>query len=143
MGAGTVRYAGRPLPAAQTAEKSIPVSEANKRWASVPVARYALWNRDTESWHFFEVHRPDDGKWSGWTFLAKLSGGNREKVPQAEMELPMSHIAKDPAEAMKDYGKNTNTCSKCHTELTDPKSLKIGIGPDCKKYYESEHSLKF
>jgi hypothetical protein len=125
------------------ADKPVPVSESNKRWAGVPVARYGLFHKGEQSWHFFEVRRPDAGKWQGWTFIGELTGDTVRKLPQQEADKIFAKITEDPARRMTDYGKQTTVCCRCHRTLTDPKSVAKGIGPDCAEMYNAENGLKF
>lgn len=49
----------------------------------------------------------------------------------AEVEGKLFEIAKDPKGVAVAYGKNTGVCSCCGRELTDPESIRLGIGPIC------------
>lgn len=40
-------------------------------------------------------------------------------------------VAADPVAAARSYGLSTGTCCMCGRTLTDPSSVKAGIGPDC------------
>jgi hypothetical protein len=54
-----------------------------------------------------------------------------------EMALIQSvqSAAADPYAAAKLYGQNTGTCSCCGLELTNPLSIKLGIGPICREKF--------
>lgn len=133
----------RPSQAVQGDDTPRPVPESNLRWRDLPVSRYAVWHRTEERWRFFEVTRPDKGKWLGWTFIRELSGENRIKIDPKDIPLILGYIEAHTAKAMTDYGKQSNTCSRCHRELTDPVSIKRGIGPDCAELNSAEYGLKF
>lgn len=62
-------------------------------------------------------------------YLGKLVGieyrGNQIAVP------PLKVIAENPLEAAVRYGRATGRCACCGRELSDPKSIALGIGPIC------------
>lgn len=64
------------------------------------------------------------GKVMGTKFLA---GYDAKPEHKASLEV----IARNPAEAAAAYGKKTGSCSCCGRELTDAKSIALGIGPIC------------
>lgn len=103
----------------------------------IPAGRYALYNSHDRKIHFFQVDQPDEGRWAGYTFLNKLSGPNRIAVKDRQQRLwILNAIGRNPLDAMARYGRETNECGKCHTELTDETSRDLGIGPVCiKKYF--------
>ena len=45
-------------------------------------------------------------------------------------------ILRDPAAAAARYGLELGRCGVCNTELTDPESRALGIGPVCRKRYQ-------
>lgn len=125
-----------------TVSKSIPVPGHNFVFHVVPVGKYALRRLETVNgkvveceWHFFEVTRPKSGKWAGWTFLYEISGDNRKVVNSREnpqmFNGVLSSIARDPGHFSRQFGKRTGVCGVCSKTLTDPKSVKAGIGPVC------------
>lgn len=126
-----------------------------KQWA-MPEGRYALIvnihheekdehgrvvNADiatgwTESqWWFFQVDKPSEGRWKGYTFIKRLIGapGDYKKVGLAprERDAFLDRIDQDPKKAMVDYGMQTQVCGRCGSPLTDPDSRARGIGPIC------------
>lgn len=48
-----------------------------------------------------------------------------------EVEPKLIEFCKDPLEAAIRYGRETGNCACCGRELTDPKSIELGIGPIC------------
>lgn len=64
-----------------------------------------------------------DGKFSP---VRECSEDVKEKVIE---------VAKDPLKAAIEHGKKTGKCSCCGRELTDPESVKLGIGPICMDNY--------
>lgn len=108
-------------------------------WKGVPASRYALWNKVTERWHFFQVDQPTEGRWAGYTFLNELSGGNMVPIKKHDQGVKygqvLRHISENPLGAAVDYGKQKGECGKCHTTLTDPDSIAAGIGPVCVKKF--------
>lgn len=118
-----------------TVLKPVPVPPSNARFADIPAGSYALWSNDAARWDFFTVSRPKSGKWVGWTFLKQHFGANCQSIRGAQYAAVMSVIQRNPAKCAANYGKQTNECGQCHTQLTNPKSIAKGIGPDCEKKF--------
>lgn len=101
---------------------------------SMPAGRYAI-EDDDNVWHFYEVNKPTEGRWEGYTFIKMLVGapGDYQKVdmnPQRRHHV-LSIIEANQKQAMLDYGLQSGVCGRCHSPLTDPQSLARGIGPKC------------
>jgi Family of unknown function (DUF6011) len=129
--------------------KTFPKKEGNKQreW-SMPEGRYAIEETEFESvpgvpggstpvthWTFWEVSKPDQGRWAGYTFIKMLVGapGNYRKVnvgPSRRNNV-LAHIDADPKKAMVDYGLHSEVCGRCSSPLSDPESLVRGMGPKC------------
>lgn len=66
-------------------------------------------------------------------YFGKISGGKffatREAPPEIGKHL--EELAADPLAVGIAYGKQTGKCCACGRELTDPESVKRGIGPIC------------
>jgi hypothetical protein len=60
-------------------------------------------------------------------YLGKLLGTTYLGKPAPAL----ADIAKDPRAAAIAYGRETSRCSCCGLELTNPESIKLGIGPIC------------
>jgi hypothetical protein len=117
-------------------ERKPPTPPADNPFTGILSCRYALWNGQTERWHFFQVDNPEDGKWAGFTFLSEQHGGEWERVRDKERRvMVLSTIMKNPLGAAKDYGFQIGECGQCHTALTNPKSIAAGIGPVCIKKF--------
>lgn len=117
--------------------KTFPKKEkgsTRKQW-SLPAGRYAIKHSDTGEWWFFEVGKPTEGRWAGYTFIKRLVGapGQYRKVDMTASERVgwLSAIEDDPKQAMVDYGMESGVCGRCSSPLTDPESLARGIGPVC------------
>lgn len=115
--------------------KPIAVPAHNLVFQFVPVGNYAVKNLATDRWFFFNVSRPKSGKWQGWTFLKLVMGERTSPVRDQMFTDVMSAIAKDPKHYAAMYGKRTGTCGICSKKLTDPASVKKGIGPVCEKRF--------
>lgn len=116
-------------------------SEDQKEW-TMPDGRYALLfefgtdNNEDSVWRFYQVDRPTDGRWKGYTFLNMLIGapGSYRKEPiraAKERNRILADIERDPKEAMVNYGLQSGICGRCSSPLTDPDSLARGLGPVC------------
>lgn len=103
----------------------------------VPAGRYALKSAGVggDMWRFYQV---DDGKgrWKGYKFIKRLIGapGDYQKnpVPASDRARVFKEIEVDPKQAMLDYGLQSGTCGACSSPLSDPESLRLGIGPKCR-----------
>lgn len=100
----------------------------------MPEARYALKGEDGV-WRFYQVDKPDKGRWAGYVFIKQLIGAPgqyRKEVPPAHRRHALLRdIEKDYKQAMIDYGLQSNECGKCHSPLTNTESRARGIGPKC------------
>lgn len=123
--------------AENAAVRSIPVPEQNSRFCGVQPDRYAVKNMQTGEYHFFQVLRGRSGKWKDWTFLEEITGGASRAVGWRTDEFQgiLGVIAANPVECLKQYGQRTGVCGKCKKTLTDPVSVKVGVGPDCCEKY--------
>ena len=102
-------------------------------WEKLPAGDYAMWNRKTERVHFFTVsYGKAGGRWEGYTFVEEHEGPNRRKVRVKEERIMVIRaIERNPIGCIKLFGAETGTCSFCHLELTDPRSLRNGYGKKC------------
>lgn len=83
---------------------------------------------------FYQVRKPTQGKWIGWTFLNQVSGDNRLPVKdRVERERIFTEIEKDQLGALKRFGQEIGQCGHCRKQLTDADSRQFGIGPVCRK----------
>jgi hypothetical protein len=119
----------------QTAGRPDPTPPADNPFRSIPTGRYALLHTGEDRWYFFSVSNPDQGKWMGFTFLKEMQGPNEVRVRGEREKSVLSAILRNPLGSAQDYGRQTGECGKCHTQLTDPKSIALGIGPVCIKRY--------
>ena len=109
-----------------------PVAPPKPTAPEFPAGRYALVH-DSGTTYFFQVDRPTEGKWAGYTFVKRVSGDNLLRVDRAEAPHILRAIAADPLTAARRYGREKRCCGMCGHGLTDDTSLKLGIGPDCIK----------
>jgi hypothetical protein len=127
--------------------KAFPRGDAKQHQWSMPPGRYALlidpepWGgstggADATEWQFFEISKPDVGRWKGYTFIKRLVGapGNYRKVdmPVGDRNRILAMINNDPKRASTNYGLQAKRCGICFSPLTNPDSLKAGIGPICR-----------
>lgn len=101
---------------------------------SMPAGRYAL-HWEGEGWWFYQVDKPSEGRWKGYTFVKRLIGapGDYRKVPlnRDQADEALEAIDEDPRAAALDYGLQSGVCGVCSSPLTNEESLKRGIGPIC------------
>lgn len=111
-----------------------PEAETN---AATPAGHYALPSRQL-SWNlsneivFFQVDRPERGKWAGYTFITMQTGGeyvrlNRRQQDEVKDTLRVYGFQ----EASQLYGRELGRCGVCARELTNDASREAGIGPKC------------
>lgn len=96
----------------------------------VPDGRYALEDKDGV-WKFFQVKQ---GRTV--TFLNMLIGSpgdyRRQSLRGKPYEAILTEIQKDPRQASINYGLKAEVCGVCSSPLTNPDSIKYGIGPHCR-----------
>lgn len=111
------------------AKPPAPTTAAAAAHARIPEGRYALGEGDAVE--FFQVDRPATGKWAGFTFVSRLQGDASTRVQGEEKAKILASIGRSPLEAAQRYGKRTLVCGRCGRRLTNPDSLRLGIGPEC------------
>lgn len=98
---------------------------------NIPEGHYAI-EVAPDEWRFYQVDRPTDGRWAGFTFLKVQAGDEFYPIKNLqERAKVLTRIAEDPRRAAVDYGKKIGRCWRCHRTLTDRESLEAGIGPIC------------
>lgn len=95
----------------------------------VEAGRYAV--EDNGTLKFYQVDRPTEGKWAGYTFVKVQASDDTYPVKGHGRRRVLELIAKDPKAAMIRYGKEIGSCGKCGRTLTDEESRRMGIGPIC------------
>jgi len=82
---------------------------------------------------FFRVRHGRDGtRWEGYVFLDVQASDYFYSVTNAQhREAVLAEIAKDPVQAMNNYGLKLGRCGVCNRTLTDRDSILRGIGPIC------------
>jgi Family of unknown function (DUF6011) len=94
--------------------------------------RYWIIDPADNSEKFLKVNRPDEGRWKGYTFMDIQAGPNYWAVRNRETrERYIAEIAKDPLEAMRQYGLRLGVCGRCGLPLTDEVSRYVGFGHIC------------
>lgn len=98
---------------------------------TVPAGRYALTTDGDPT--FYQVDRPTEGRWDGWTFVNLIHpGGDRIRpIKGGERGKVLALLAENPTAYSAEYGKHTGTCGVCSRLLSDPESVARGIGPVC------------
>lgn len=124
-------YVGEPMTRGKQAERSW-----GQEMPAVPAGSYAL--RDAEGVvKFYQVDRPEKGKWAGWVFLSAQASDEKWPIKKVDTKREiLTRIAEDLRGAMALYGQELGECSKCHRTLTDEESRRIGVGPDCRKKHD-------
>lgn len=121
--------------------KALPRKDKDVKQWDVPPGRYALLrvfgtdNNPDQAWSFYQVNKPDSGRWAGYTFVEQLIGNwpdyRKIKLPAAMRNKVLREIAQNPKQASLDYGLQSGVCGVCSSPLTNPTSLARGIGPIC------------
>lgn len=94
---------------------------------------YALSTNGGMTVLFYRVQRAKDGIHAGKTFVNRQSGDNWVRISKTEANGALEEILEDPKAAGVLYGQEIGRCCKCNRTLTDEKSRKDGIGPECIK----------
>jgi hypothetical protein len=112
-----------------------PTTETPARLAprapGVPAGHYAIdWNGTLG---FFQVDRPTEGRWAGYTFVKQQASDETYPVRNRQQrEAILAKISEDGTEeAMLRYGKEIGRCGHCNRTLTNEESRQRGIGPIC------------
>jgi Family of unknown function (DUF6011) len=102
--------------------------------AEVPGGRYGIVGADSQV-RFYQVDKPKEGKWAGYTFVKLLVGapGGWNKMPINRSQTPqiLSVIAADVAGAARIFGDKYSQCGFCSSPLSDPRSRAAGYGEIC------------
>lgn len=122
-----VRLPIRPAPAVVAKSEAGP----GDLWPKVQEGRYAVVDPADQVLKFYQVSKPKEGRWAGFTVLAS---GDRwpVKVHETKRRI-LDVIAADPRAALERYGQELGTCGACGRTLTDAVSRAIGIGPVCRE----------
>lgn len=111
------------------------VSELSHAQPQVPAGRYAVYG-DDGTVDFYEVDKPEQGQWAGWTFVKLLTGApgafNERRFSQAQAQTILKKIEHVGAEnAARLFGQKTEHCGNCMSPLTQPQSRAAGYGGTC------------
>ncbi len=72
----------------------------------------------------------------GSTYFGKIDPSGRfsdSRDCSSGVKDRLTEISKDVLKAATDYGKMSGSCSACSRQLTEKKSIEMGIGPICRK----------
>lgn len=111
------------------------IRAASAKLPDVDRMRYAIVRDNTVEgtrFNFYQVDRPQTGKWRGYTFVKQMLSEELVRVSSmgASAEI-LEQIAQDPQKAASDFGLQTEKCGHCHRRLTRDDSRQRGYGPDC------------
>lgn len=101
----------------------IPVGAKGRGYFALPGTDGAL--------HFYQVEKPTEGKWAGYTFLKEQASDDTFPVRGVRARAILQIIAQDPQAAGKRYADEIGRCWVCNKTLTDAASREAGIGPVC------------
>jgi hypothetical protein len=100
----------------------------------VPAGRYALQGEDGVV-RFYQVDKPTDGRWVGYTFVKILIGSpgdwRKERLNRSLQPAILSAIAADVAGSLRLYGQKTEQCGACNSPLSTTRSRAAGYGQKC------------
>jgi hypothetical protein len=97
----------------------------------IPDGRYAYMNHDLGKIVFYRVVTRKDGYRLVQKVLGSPGDFRYEAVYNAEAEKFVEAIEDDPAFASQMFGISVGACGVCGSPLTDPISIRMGIGPVC------------
>lgn len=113
--------------------------QINDLAGSIPTGFYALPKREgatnaNQPTYHFKIH-----KFRGGHRIVMVTGGVGAfvEVPMkaAWQWVALQKIAADPKAAAVLFGRETGTCGRCSSPLTDVKSRERGLGPHCARQY--------
>lgn len=96
----------------------------------LPAGRYAVQGLDGTVMRY-QIDKPENGKWAGWTFVRDLDTKEPIKDRDHKQAILDELAEAGYLESAKLYGKTTGECGICHKTLTNPESIAAGIGPIC------------
>lgn len=102
---------------------------------AVPAGRYAVRGEDG-TFDFYEVDKPDKGKYAGRTFVALLTGSvgswRRQNLRHANATAILAKVEKAGAEeSARMFGYKARVCGYCLSPLSNPQSRVAGYGGTC------------
>jgi hypothetical protein len=99
----------------------------------IRAGRYAVENEENIL-RFYTVDRPTQGKWAGWVFIKVWASDEKHPIKgfDARFAILKKIAAAGAKKAMERFGQEIGACGICGRTLTDPLSIKIGIGPVCR-----------
>jgi len=103
--------------------------------AEVPDGRYAVHNDDqsVNDIAFYKVENVTEGRWAGWTFVKQIVGPNEQNLSKGQARRILAKItAMGLRESSQLFGRSTEKCGVCNTNLTNQESREYGIGPNCR-----------
>lgn len=68
-------------------------------------------------------------------YLGKVTPNRLDARLTDEVKAVLIEAANDPLTAAIRYGKETGSCSCCGRDLTNPESIRLGIGPICREKF--------
>lgn len=102
-------------------------------WPAVNEGRYAINDPKDGVLKFYQVDKPMEGRWAGYTFLSVMASDDRWPIKDhATKAAILQVISGDPLKALARYGQEIGKCGHCGRTLTDSESRRIGIGPVCR-----------
>ena len=111
-------------------EANVRKSDADDKFADIPDGRYALEFKD--GWKFFQVKH---GHTRTFTDLLIGAPGSyrHQKMYGVVASKTLTEIRRiTPRQASINFGLQSETCGVCSSPLTNPDSIKLGIGPVCR-----------
>lgn len=102
-----------------------------------------------KEYHFIRISRPKSGRWKGSIKVQTIHGENLQLAwsynktrhraytynRSYDIEKFLLEIMTDWSKAARMYAKKIERCCRCNARLTDDRSRKYGIGPECEKYW--------
>lgn len=111
------------LSSVQKSKYAVPTSELMLELFDEPITGDLL---------FLEVR-----EYRGTLYLRRLHGAlggfTRTKMSRRDTLSLLRHIARDTYKYARIFGEHYSCCGKCGADLTDEKSRRFQLGPDCRK----------
>jgi hypothetical protein len=119
------------------------IQSSTARWtvpAEIPDGRYAV-ILDSK-WRFYRIATTKDKR---ARYVQKVLGSpgdfRYEPVTATEGKSAINAITTDPAKWSMAFGMQVGACGVCGSPLTDPDSIKFGMGPICRKKWGEDDVL--
>lgn len=120
--------------ATAAAQASAALGTELDRFPGMPDGFYAVPSDTGAPFRFYAIERPTRGRYAGRMIVRRVVGGRMGgRVFQPGAAQVLDDIVRyGITEAHESFASQTGNCYVCNRTLTDPESVRLGIGPVCR-----------